>query len=656
MCGLAGVARRDAGGISGAMLERMAAALHHRGPDGTGIEVGERIGLAHTRLSIIDLAGGAQPIHNEDGRLSIVYNGEIFNFLDLRAQLEARGHRFRTRTDTEVVLHGWEEWGEGLLARLNGQFAFAIADHAAGTLILARDRFGILPLYVAERGGDLYFASEMKALFATGEVAPAVDPAGLDQVFTFWAVRAPRTPFAGVRSIRPGAWARWSGGHLTERLWYALEPAPAPEPPPAPVATLDGLMRSAVGLRLLADVAVGGYLSGGLDSSAVCALAATGSLETLRTFSVAFDDPRFDESRFQREVAAEVGSVHSVATIGDGDIGRVFPEVVRHAETPLVRTAPAPLYLLSRLTRERGIKVVLSGEGADEMFWGYDLFKDTAVRLFCGRQPESLRRPRLFDRLYALDAPSARGAEFWRSYFLGAGAPDDPLYSHLPRIRSTSWIKAFYAPDFAAHLRAERIDPLEELRAELPLGFQGWSPLARAAYLEILTLLSPYLLSSQGDRMAMAHGVELRVPYLDHRVAGFAGRLPESLKLLGLKDKVLLRRWAADLLPRALARRPKQPYRAPVAAAFFGPRAPSYVDDLLSRDEVSRAGVFDPVAVEALARRGRSGAVIGMREHQALVAVLSTQLWHQAFMRSGTEWAAPVAGARPGTEVASGAI
>ncbi|HET7041409.1 MAG TPA: asparagine synthase C-terminal domain-containing protein, partial [Gemmatimonadales bacterium] len=415
---------------------------------------------------------------------------------------------------------------------------------------------------------------------------------------------------------------------------YAPGPGAEPEGAAAAVPALDGLMRSAVGLRLLADVPVGGYLSGGLDSSVVCALAAAGSAERLRSFSVAFDDPHLDESRFQQEVAAGLGTAHAVVRISGADIGRVFPDVVRHAETPLVRTAPAPLFLLSRLTRERGIKVVLSGEGADEMFWGYDLFKDTAVRHFCLRHPESARRPRLFDRLYALDAPGARGAEFWRNYFLAAGRPDDPLFSHLPRTRSTSWIKAFYAPDHAARLRAERVDPLEELRSELPIGFARWSPLERAAYLEVVTLLSPYLLSSQGDRMAMAHGVELRVPYLDHRVAEFAARLPESRKLRGLKDKMVLRQWAAGILPKASAARPKQPYRAPVAAAFFGARAPDYVADLLSPEALRRNGVFDAGAVQGLVRRYRSGQAAGMREGQALVAVLSTQLWYETFIRS----------------------
>ena len=222
MCGFAGIARREARGVAPQTLQGMAAALRHRGPDGFGLHADERVGLAHARLSVIDLAGGAQPMTNGDGSLIVVYNGEIFNFPELKDELAARGHAFRSRSDTEVLLHGYAEWGEGMLDRLNGQFAFAIYDRRDGSLFLARDRFGILPLYHAERGGDLYFASEVKALLASGEVPRALDPAGLDEVFTFWAARPPRTPFQGIRALEPGCCARWRDGRLTIRRWYAL--------------------------------------------------------------------------------------------------------------------------------------------------------------------------------------------------------------------------------------------------------------------------------------------------------------------------------------------------------------------------------------------------------------------------------------------------
>jgi len=641
MCGIAGIARRRPTGVSAELLERMAGAIRHRGPDGFGLHADERVGLTNVRLSVIDLARGAQPMTNEDGSVFVVYNGEIFNHLALRGELEARGHLFRTRSDTEVLVHAYEQWGERMLERLNGQFAFAIYDRRAGSLFLARDRFGILPLYYTARDGDLYFGSEVKALLATGEVDRTLDPEGLDEVFTFWAARAPRTPFRGIRALEPGCCARWQDGRLAVRRYYAFDCSEAASEPADALDALDDLLRSAVRLRLQADVPVGGYLSGGIDSSIVCALAAAGSPQALRTFSVTFDDPTLDESGYQQAVAAEVRSRHAVQRIGRGDIARVFPDVVRHTETPLVRTAPAPLYLLSRVVREQGIKVVLTGEGSDEVFLGYDLFKEAIIRLLCWRRPESRWPPRLLDGLYPGIAPGTGKGDFWRGYFLSAGAPDDPLFSHLPRFQLTARIKDFYSAEFRAGLG--RFDPLAELRAKLPAGFTTWSPLTRAAYLEMTTLLSSYLLSSQGDRMAMAHGVEARVPYLDHRLFEFAAALPARSKLRGLREKDILRRWgdSTGLVPPAVTRRRKQPYRAPDVPAFFDGRPPEYVEALLDPASLARTGVFNPQAVAGLVRRWRAGRAEGFRESQALVAILSTELWHREFLGAPVRALAP---------------
>lgn len=630
MCGIAGIARSEPRGIDEQLLARMAAALHHRGPDGRGIYAGRRVGLAHARLSIIDVEGGSQPLTNEDGNVIVTYNGEVYNYLELRAELEARGHVFRTRTDTEVLVHAWEQWGEAMLQRLNGQFAFALYDRRHETLFLARDRFGICPLFYSERNGSLYFASEMKALFATGEVPAEPDVLGLDEVFTFWAARAPRTPFLGVRTIPPGHFALWRHGRLKISQYYELRYPGADVEPSSAIDALDELMRSGVALRMRADVPVGGYLSGGLDSSITCALAAGHTPHELRTFSVTFDDPRLDESGFQRMVAGQVGSQHAVQHIGPREIAEIFPEVIRHTETPLVRTGPAPMYLLSRLTRERGITVVLTGEGADELFLGYDLFKETIVRLFCLRQPRSKMRPRLFDRLYPYLMQGGRGAgDFWQRFFLQAGWPSDPVFSHMPRWLLTSRIKDFYSTETRVALAGS--DPMAELRATLPSEFHTWAPEHKAAYIEMKTLLEPYLLSSQGERMAMAHGVEGRFPYLDHRLFEFAASLPASAKLRGLREKDILRRWAAPVVPPAVQQRAKQPYRAPDAASFFGPHQPEYVRALLDPMALSATGFFDPTAVAGLVRRCEAGRASSFAENQALVAILSTQLWYQQF-------------------------
>ena len=630
MCGIAGIARHSGAGIAPDVLGRMAAAIRHRGPDGYGFYVGERVGFAHVRLSIIDLAGGAQPLTNEDGQIVITYNGEVYNHLELRRELEDRGHVFRTRSDTEVLVHGYEEWGVEMLHRLNGQFAFAIYDRIRETVFVARDRFGVRPLFYAQRSGDLYFGSEIKSILASGEVEATIDQRGLDEVITFWASRPPRTPFSGIASLEPGTYGLWKNGALWLRRYYELDyPETAHEPAEA-LEQLDELMLRSVGMRMRADVPVGTYVSGGLDSSITASLAAAASPHQLRSFSIAFEDPRFDERKYQREVADAVGSMHSVSSIGMRCIADSFPDAIWHSETPLLRTAPVPMLHLARLTKQSGIKVVLTGEGADELFLGYDLFKEVSVRRFCARRPASAARPRLFDRLYPYLTQSLRGNEFWRRSFLEAGSPSDPLFSHLPRFQLGARVREFYTPEFRSGLG--RTDVIAELRSSLPTRFFAWSFLNQAAYLEMTTLLSPYLLSSQGDRMAMASGVEGRFPFLDHRLFEFAASLPTGSRLRGLREKEILRRWASRILPPVLNERRKQPYRAPDATSFFAAGSPEWVEDYLTPLALRRVGMFDPKSVEGLLRRCRAGLATGFKENQAAVGILSTQLWHHQFI------------------------
>jgi asparagine synthase (glutamine-hydrolysing) len=629
MCGIAGIARHSTAGIKTDALGRMAAAIQHRGPDGYGFYVGRRVGLAHLRLSIIDVAGGAQPLTNEDGQIVITYNGEVYNHLELRRELEDRGHAFRTHTDTEVVVHGYEEWGADVLHRLNGQFAFAIYDRRRETVFVARDRFGVRPLFYAQRNGDFLFASEIKAILASGEVDAAPDRRGLHEALTLWGSRPPRTPFSGIAALEPGTYGLWKDGALFLHRYYELDYPEATEEPADVIEQLDEIMLRSVGMRMRADVPVGAYVSGGLDSSITAALAASSSPQTLRTFSITFGDPNLDESSYQREVAESVGSIHSISSIGPNSIAETFPKVIWHAETPLLRTAPVPMYHLAKLTKEAGIKVVLTGEGADELFLGYDLFKEVSVRRFCLRRPESLYRQRLFDRLYPY-LGVGNGGEFWRRFFLDAGEPNDPLFSHQPRFLLSSRIQEFYTPEFRKGLG--ELDVVDELRSQLPTRFFGWSPLNRAAYLEMTTLLSTYLLSSQGDRMAMAHGVEGRYPFLDHRLFEFAAALPTGSRLRGLHEKEVLRRWAARVLPPRLKSRGKQPYRAPDAPSFFATGSPEWIKDHLTPEALERVGIFSVPAVEGLLRRCRSGAATGFRENQAIVGILSTQLWHQQFV------------------------
>jgi len=644
VCGIAGIVRADgAAPVEPAALRRMAGALRHRGPDGWGYARGAGFGLVSTRLAIFDVPGGWQPMRGPAGTL-LVYNGEVYNHPELRREL---GGTFATTSDTEVVLRLLERDGLSALDRLNGQFAFAWWEPAARRLTLVRDRFGVRPLHWATLPeGGIAFASEAAALFASGEVAAVPDLAGLDEVFTTWGPRAPRSAFAGVAQLPPGGLLVWEAGEVVaRRMWWEPDYDPAalaaraagasPDTSPPAGDDLPELLADAVRLRLRADVPVGTYLSGGLDSSLITALAQRASEHELRTFSVAFHDARYDERAYQQQVAQALGTRHHVVEIGPREIADGFRAAVAHAEAPLIRTAPVPLMLLARATREHGITVVATGEGADELYWGYDLFKETALRELHRHEPA--RAEALLDALYPyLGVPAERRGPAWRRFFFEAGPPSDPLFSHQPRIRATGIVRAFYRREVADALASDGGDPLTRLRASLPEGFARWSALERAAYLELTTLLAPNLLAAQGDRVAMAHGVEGRFPFLDHRVFAHSVALAPERKLApDLTEKVELRALAARLLPREVAARPKQPYRAPEVAPFFGPGAPGWVAERLEARALDEVGMFDPARVEGLLRRCRAGKASGLREGMALVGILSTQVWHGRFCGAG---------------------
>ncbi len=638
MCGIAGVVQaRPQAPVDEPTLLRMAAAIRHRGPDGYGFARTPGAGLVSTRLAIFDIPGGWQPLETGEGSAICVYNGEVYNHPELRAELEARGESFETTCDTEVVLRMLVLDGLAALDRFNGQFAFALWEPGPGRLTLVRDRFGVRPLHFSVLGdGTIVFGSEAKAIFASGLVDPEPDPAGLDQIFTLWGPRAPRTAFRGISQVRPGSIVVWERGEIVaERTWW--EPRfPSESDSEASLDELDQLMRDSVRLRLRADVAVGTYLSGGLDSSLITAIAQQETDHPLRTFSIAFGDSLYDERAHQEEVARAIGTEHHAVEVGSAEIAGALPEVIWHTETPLVRTAPVPMYLLAREVRANGITVIATGEGADELFWGYDLFKEVVVREIAESDPA--RAGELLDQMYAyLGSDAARRGPAWKRFILETGAADDPLASHLTRARSTAAIKAFYHPDLAAEIGdGER--SLDQLRAELPQAAAGWSRLERASRLELATLLEPYLLAAQGDRVAMAHAVEGRYPFLDHRMFGYAARLVPQMKLDLLTDKVVLRELARRVLPASIAGRGKQPYRAPAVAPFFGADAPAWVEESLSDGALAQASLWDPGRVAGLLRRCRQGRVTSPREEMTLIAVLSTQLWHRAFVDGAADW------------------
>ena len=640
MCGLAGIYGRSGDNASRELLAAMAGELRHRGPDGTGLYVDRHFGMVNTRLAIIDLTGGDQPLCDERGRYWVMQNGEIFNYPELQAELAALGHRFATNSDTEVLAHAYEEWGAQCLDRLNGEFAFAVWDRETSELFLARDRFGIRPLFLMENGGRLAFASEVKALLRHPDASRALDPVAIVQAFTLWATEPARTAFAGIRELPPGHWLRVGPHGREERRWWDVRFASPDdtrtEPESVLVEELAELLDDATRIRLRADVPVGTYLSGGLDSSAVTALAQRHTRHPVHAFAIGFTDAAFDETQEQDLVANRLGTEVTRIVMDGTAIAELMPRVVHLSEKPTLRTAPAPLLKLSETVRAAGYKVVLTGEGADEMFAGYDVFKLDKVRRFWSRYPDSQCRPRLLHRLYPYLAQDlGRAGRLLPNVFRsGLTNTDDPLYSHRLRFEHAARSLRFFEPAMLDRAQAAG-DPSDTILPRLPAGFASFSTLGRAQYIEISTFLTGYLLHSQGDRMLMGNSVEGRFPFLDHRVAEFAARLPDRAKLPGLREKYILRRAVQPLLPAEIVRREKRPYRAPILRAFMGPHAPAYVGDLLESGRLREAGFFAPGAVEQLVQKCRRNAdgFVSESDEMALVGTLSVMLLDELFVR-----------------------
>lgn len=641
MCGIAGwVEPGSDAGVSIGDMRAMIARIRHRGPDEAGVHVEPGVGLAHARLSIVDLEGGKQPMSNRDGSVWVVYNGEVYNHVELRAELEGAGYAFRTRSDTEVVLAAYEVWGLEAVHRYNGQFALALWDRRRARLVLFRDRVGVRPLFYRREGTALRFASEIKALFAAGGARPRLAPEGIAEAFCFWAPLDPRTAFEGVESLPPGHLLVFDREGLCVRPYWDWRFSPETARRHRPLEACAGELREtlvdAVRIRLRADVPVGVYLSGGLDSSIVASIVARCTTARLRTFSVRFEDEELDETPFQNALVERLGTDHTAVLCRKADIGRAFPRAVLHAEAPLVRTAPTPLVLLAERVHAEGYKVVLTGEGADEVLAGYDLFKEAKIRRFCARQPASTARRALLRRLYPYLAASPVAAPAFAEAFFGRGADRiaEPFFGHLPRFDTTRRIARYFSPAFAERLAG--FDPEEGLRRLVPSEAAAWPDLCRDQYVEAHTLLSGYILAAQGDRAAMAHAVEGRHPFLDPRVIQIANDLPFYWKMLGLREKHVLRRAFADLLPDEVLRRPKQPYRSPDAASFFaGGRPLGWVADLFRADRLTEAGYFAPTAARRLFAKCRAGRAVGFQDNMAFVGILSVMLLDELFVRGG---------------------
>ncbi len=566
------------------VLTLMTETLTHRGPDSSGLVVTPTVGLGVRRLSLVDLERGDQPMTNEDGSVTLVCNGEIYEHEDTARRLRARGHQLRTRCDVEVLAHLYEEDGAGFLAALNGQFALALYDARRHELLLARDHAGISPLFYTSAGGVLWFASEIKALLANALVPRRVDLTGLDQVLCFPGLVSPTTMFAGIRSIKPGHYLTVTEAGVCEREYWDLRYPATGESEPvsesSEQAQLDDLraaLTTAVRLRLKADVPVGLYVSGGLDSSLIAALAREAEPEaTLHAFGVEFDDDEFSERPYQRLVARTSRLTHHPVPFGAHDIVDRLPTVIAHCECPIKETYNAASLALSDCARRHGVPAVLSGEGADELFAGYVGYKFDRLRtgpaIDGEDDPESERRLR--ERLWG------DGSLFYEKSFVAFRGVRRALYSD------------------ALSQQLEEFDCTERPVVEASK-IAGRDRLHQRSYLDFKLRMGDHLLGDHGDRMALANSVEARYPFLDRHVIHLAAQMPASLKLRGFTEKYALRQIAERLVPARIIRREKQAFVAPGTFQLMQRRI-EWIEDMLSGDRVRRDGYFSAAEVERL--------------------------------------------------------
>jgi asparagine synthase (glutamine-hydrolysing) len=614
MCGICGIATTG-GAVDPARLAAMSETLVHRGPDSEGSFVDGGIGLAARRLAIIDLQTGDQPIGNEDGRIQVVQNGELYNYRELRRDLEQAGHTFATHGDTEVLVHLYEEHGLGFANRLRGMFAVALWDARQRRLVLARDRFGIKPLYYREADGELAFASELRAL-PRGEI----DLDGVEAFLAFNCIPAPLTVFRETRKLPPGHVLSWQDGRL-ELTRYAR---------PAPVSAqevrhdddgelteeLRARLRDSVRAHLVADVPVGVLLSGGIDSAALTALAADESAEPVRTFSIGFEERSFDELDDARLVAERYGTRHEELVLRP-DAALLLPALADAFDEPFADSSALPTYLVSKLAAEH-VKVALSGEGGDELFGGYYTY---TADLLASRSGGLARFARpLVERLPSSSAKAS--FDYKAKRFVRA--------AHLPPLeRHHAW-KEIFSADARAELTTRRsdFDPIDLLRARYA-ETEGAELLARLQDVDLGIYLVDDLLVKT-DRASMAHSLEARVPFLDPLVTSFAQALPTKHKVRGLRKKVLLRKAISPLVPTPLLRRRKRGFSIPAAAWLRGELEP-FARDTLSEETLRRQGFFDPAAV-----RGILEAHVSSKEDlsRQLWGLLAFTLWHERHVES----------------------
>ncbi|QMU65950.1 MAG: asparagine synthase (glutamine-hydrolyzing) [Flavobacteriaceae bacterium] len=641
MCGIAGfLAPKRNSSQFVEWLTSMISAIHHRGPDQGGIFFDHIAGLGSARLAIIDIDHGLQPMSDENKRYWLVYNGEIFNYIELRDKLLRQGCTFRTNSDTEVLLNALIKWGINCLSHLNGQFSFLFYDSYEKCLTFARDPFGERPLFYLNDENGIYCTSEIKSLFRLPFIKRDFDTDAISHLFQHWALPYDKSCFQGVRSLPPGHYGVYYNGSLKISPYYYLpinDSRSTENFEEAKKIVYKSLKRS-VQIRLRSDVEVGAYLSGGIDSSITTLLAKQATTKPLHTFSIEFADSTYDETSYQQELATYLGTQHHSIRIHNKDIVSNFEKAIWHAETALFRTAPVPMLLLSELVNKNGIKVVLTGEGADESFLGYNIFKETLLRhqMSKGLSDHEILKHTSGLYPYLDHFNEERRLTLVNFYRRFTKEQTPPLFSHEPRFSNGGFSqKLLDINGMSNHINNTLADTMLSVYPDL----NNKHPLTKAQVLEFWTLLGGYLLSSQGDRMSSAHSLESRCPFLDKNVVETAWRLPHKFRLSEKgQEKYILKEIFRNQLPESIINRHKQPYRAPDSAVFLDRRYSDFMNDLLSSESILNCGIFDEKRVGQFVKKllNTSNENISPREDQAFILLLSTISLHRLFIVSNT--------------------
>ncbi len=640
MCGFAGAFDLNGQRVfPESKLVAMTRAIAHRGPDDESHHIEPGLAMGSRRLSIVDLEGGRQPISNETGEIWVSYNGELFDYPDLLRELKGKGHTFKTRCDTELWVHLYEDHGEQMLERVKGQFAFALWDRPNRRLLLGKDRMGICPLYVTEADGWLLWASEIKALLASGLVEARPDPHGIDHLFHFFCMGTTRTCFEGISSLTPGHFLDVRDGRVTKKQYWDLDFPDAGDEqrwddPATPVAELEQRMRYAIERRLRGDVPVVSYISGGLDSTLVLGMSSDERGRAVDSFTIGLNQAGPDERSQAAESAAMLNSQLTTVDMGVADIAASFPELIVAAESPVIDTSTACLMQLAKAVHAQGFKVVLTGEGADEAFAGYIWFRTQRIAGSFGP---------LLPRL----------VQWLGRKWIGGGNAHRPPWKAMRGVRTAQQDVAEFLGQTRESLYTDAMwhgldgrngfDDLDLTNARI----SRWAPLNQSLYVGYKIMLPGLLMMAKGDRIAMNSSVEARYPFLDEDVIDFAAGIAPDYKLRRLREKWILREVAARTLPKAISQRPKTMFRATRSGTFLGEHRPTWVDQLLTDESLRKTGMFNPHAVQRARQLVQRPMITPARSFfdLGMTGVITTQLWHHLYCGGGLcelpTWSAP---------------